>query len=66
MSHPIIDDLNWRHTVKQYDPSRKVSEQDLDILFEAMRLSASSITSQPRKEVSEGLNFIPPAPLFTK
>jgi len=49
MSHPIIDDLNWRHTAKQYDPSRKVSEQDLDILFEAMRLSASSINSQPWK-----------------
>jgi len=47
MTHPIIEDLNWRHTAKQYDPSRKVSEQDLDILFEAMRLSASSINSQP-------------------
>ncbi len=49
MTHPIIDDLNWRHTAKQYDSTRKVSEQDLDILFEAMRLSASSINSQPWK-----------------
>lgn len=47
MTHPIIDDLNWRYTVKKYDPTRKVSQQDLDVLFEAMQLCASSINSQP-------------------
>lgn len=47
--HPIISDLTRRHTVKKYDPSRKVPQADLDILFEAMRLSASSINSQPWK-----------------
>lgn len=45
--HPIITDLMWRYTVKSYDPVKKVSEEDLAILFEAMRLSASSINSQP-------------------
>ena len=49
MNHPIIDDLNQRHTVKKYDTTRKVSPDDLEILFEAMRLSASSINSQPWK-----------------
>lgn len=49
MNHPIIDDLQWRHTTKKYDPSRKVSQEDLEVLLEAMRLSASSINSQPWK-----------------
>lgn len=51
MSHPIIDDLLWRKTTKKYDPAKKVSEEDLAVLFEAMRLSASSINSQPWKFV---------------
>ncbi len=49
MTHPIIEDLTSRHTVKKYDASRKIPAADLDILFEAMRLSASSINSQPWK-----------------
>jgi len=47
MNHPVIDDLLWRYTCKKYDPTKKVSQADLDVLFEAMRLSASSINSQP-------------------
>jgi len=49
MKHPIIEDLNWRHTTKKYDPTKKVSQKDLEVLYEAMRLSASSINSQPWK-----------------
>lgn len=49
MKHPIIEDLTWRHTAKKYDASRKAPQQDLDVLYEAMRLSASSINSQPWK-----------------
>ena len=49
MSHPIIEDLTWRHSTKRYDASKKVPLEDLDVLFEAMRLSASSINSQPWK-----------------
>ncbi len=49
MNNPIIEDLNWRYTTKKYDPSRKVSQADLDVLLEALRLSASSIYSQPWK-----------------
>jgi len=49
MTHPIIDDLASRHTVKKYDATRKIPPADLDVLYEAMRLSASSINSQPWK-----------------
>jgi len=51
MRHPVIDDLLWRKTTKKYDASKKVSEEDLAIIFAAMRLSASSINSQPWKFV---------------
>lgn len=47
MTHPIIQDLQWRYTTKKYDKTRKVSQADLDVLLEAMRLSPSSINSQP-------------------
>ncbi len=49
MDHLILEDLNWRHSVKKYDTSRKVSQENLDVLFEALRLTASSINSQPWK-----------------
>lgn len=49
MTHPIIDDLQWRYTTKRYDKTKKVSPEDLNILLEAIRLSASSINSQPWK-----------------
>ncbi len=51
MAHPIIEDLLWRHATKKYDASKKIPQEDLDVLFEAMRLSASSINSQPWKFV---------------
>ncbi len=51
MNHPIIEDLLWRYTTKKYDASKKIPQEDLDVLFEAMRLSASSINSQPWKFV---------------
>jgi len=46
-NNPILEDLNWRRTVKKYDSRRKIPTTDLAILYEAMRLSASSINSQP-------------------
>ncbi|MCK5808641.1 nitroreductase family protein [bacterium] len=51
MVHAIIEDLLWRHTAKKYDATRKISQKDLDVIFEALRLSASSINSQPWKFV---------------
>jgi len=49
MNTPVISDLLWRYTTKKYDPDRKIPQEDLAVLFEAMRLSASSINSQPWK-----------------
>ncbi len=51
MTHPIIEDLVNRRTVKKYDANRTIPEADLKVLFEAIRLSASSINSQPWKFV---------------
>ena len=47
MVHPIIKDLLWRHTTKKYDATKRIPPEDLDVLIEAIRLSASSINSQP-------------------
>ncbi len=49
MTHPIIADLEKRYTAKRYDPCKRVSAQDLEVIYQAMRLSASSINSQPWK-----------------
>ncbi|MFI2743848.1 NAD(P)H-dependent oxidoreductase [Zhouia sp. PK063] len=44
-----IDKLNWRYATKSFDTSKKISEENLQILKEAMRLSASSYGLQPYK-----------------
>lgn len=42
-----LDSLNWRYATKKFDPSRKLSDKDLEFLKESMRLSASSYGLQP-------------------
>ncbi|MGF1720865.1 NAD(P)H-dependent oxidoreductase [Vibrio kyushuensis] len=49
MSHQIIKDLNNRYTAKKYDATKKISSEDMEVIKEAIRLSASSINSQPWK-----------------
>ena len=49
MTHPIIKDLNTRYTAKKYDASKRISAEDMEVIKEAIRLSASSINSQPWK-----------------
>ncbi len=49
MTHPIIADLEQRYTAKRYDQSKRVPQAELEVIYEAMRLSASSINSQPWK-----------------
>lgn len=44
-----IKQLNWRYATKQFDSSKKISEQDLKTLKEAIKLSASSYGLQPYK-----------------
>lgn len=45
----IIQDLNWRYATKAFDPTKEVSEKDLETILEAFRLSASSFGLQPWK-----------------
>ena len=49
MTHPIIKDLNTRYTAKKYDATKRISADDIQVIKEALRLSASSIKSQPWK-----------------
>ncbi len=43
----LIEDLNWRHAVKAYDSTKKVSEEDLDKILEVARLAPTSSGLQP-------------------
>ncbi|TAI46724.1 NAD(P)H-dependent oxidoreductase [Flagellimonas allohymeniacidonis] len=43
----IIDTLNWRYATKKFDNTKKVSDEDLNTLLEAARLSPSSYGLQP-------------------
>lgn len=45
----LIESLNWRHAVKAYDPTRKVSEENIDKIVEAARLAPTSSGLQPFK-----------------
>ncbi len=45
----ILSKLNTRYATKVFDPTKKVSEADMDKLLEAIRLSASSYGLQPYK-----------------
>lgn len=43
----LLDDLKWRHAVKAYDPSKKVSREDIEKIVEAARLAPTSSGLQP-------------------
>jgi nitroreductase len=45
----FIESQNWRYATKKFDASKKISETDLEILKEAIRLSSSSYGLQPYK-----------------
>ena len=45
----FIKNANWRYATKKFDTIKKVSNEDLEILKEAIRLSASSYGLQPYK-----------------
>ena len=46
---PLLEDLQWRHAVKAYDPSQKVSEDAISKIVEAARLAPTSSGLQPFK-----------------
>ncbi|MCQ4034799.1 NAD(P)H-dependent oxidoreductase [Kaistella montana] len=43
----LLEDLQWRHAVKAYDPTKKVSKEDLNSILEAARLAPTSSGLQP-------------------
>lgn len=45
----IIESLNWRYATKSFDTTKKVSEEDLNTIIEAFRLSPSSFWIEPWK-----------------
>lgn len=47
--HPIIEDLSWRYATDKFDPDKKISEDDLNVLLEVLRLAPSSYGLQPLK-----------------
>lgn len=47
----LIEDLNWRHAVKAFDPSKKVSQENIDKIVEAARLAPTSSGLQPFKVI---------------
>ncbi|MEM9363597.1 MAG: NAD(P)H-dependent oxidoreductase [Bacteroidota bacterium] len=42
-----LENLNWRYATKKFDPSKKVSNQDLETILNAIQLSPSSYGLQP-------------------
>lgn len=38
----LIEDLQWRHATKAYDPTKKITEEDLQKILEAARLAPTS------------------------
>lgn len=47
--HKIIEDLNWRYATKKFDPTKKLSEEQLDVIKESLRLVPTSYGLQPLK-----------------
>lgn len=45
----LIDNLNWRYATKQFDPTKKVSHSDLELIKEAINLTATSYGLQSFK-----------------
>ncbi|MCG8580466.1 MAG: NAD(P)H-dependent oxidoreductase [Bacteroidales bacterium] len=43
----IIEKLNWRYATKEFDTSKKLSDEQLDLLLEATNLTPSSFGLQP-------------------
>lgn len=45
----MIEDLQWRYATKKFDTTKQLSEEQLDIVAETLRLSPSSFGLQPWK-----------------
>lgn len=50
-SQEIIDKLNWRYAVKGFDSSKRITDEQLEILISAVQLAPSSLGLQPYKVI---------------
>ncbi|EQC46009.1 NAD(P)H-dependent oxidoreductase [Bacteriovorax sp. Seq25_V] len=49
MNNEILSALNWRYATKVFDPNKKISAEDWNVISESLRLAASSFGLQPWK-----------------
>ena len=49
MQKDIVEALSWRYAVSQFDPTKKISDDQMRSLLEAARLTPSSFGLQPWK-----------------
>jgi nitroreductase len=47
----ILEEMNWRYATKKFDPSKKISAEQLDVLLEVVRLAPTSYGLQPFKVI---------------
>lgn len=45
----FLSQLDWRYAVKAFDPSRKVSDEDLNKILDSIRMTPTSFGLQPYK-----------------
>ena len=45
----ILENRTWRYATKKFDNTKKISDEDFELLLESVRLSASSYGLQPYK-----------------
>lgn len=43
----IKEAINWRYSTKEFDPNKKISNQDFDLIKELLQMSPSSTNIQP-------------------
>lgn len=49
MAYNTIEKLQWRYATKRFDPNKKLSKEQIDILKQAFNLTATSFGLQPLK-----------------
>ncbi len=47
MNQTIIDAFHFRHATKEFDPTKKISDEDFNTILETGRLSPSSLGLEP-------------------
>src|SRR5699024_8401296 len=49
VKNKVIESLKLRNTTKEYEPTKKISDEDFNYILEVGRLSPSSLGSEPWK-----------------